>query len=121
MSDTFQFPLSEQLRGFALAWPGTTEGDSCVNRAFKAAGRKNFLFLGEKAGQIRMMVKLVEHADQARALHAEGPWSISVGKAGWCTALFAPDAHPDPRILQAWIEESFRLVAPKRLLARLDG
>ncbi len=38
--ETFQHAICERLRGGALALPETTEGTSCVNRAFKARNRQ---------------------------------------------------------------------------------
>jgi hypothetical protein len=116
MSETFQHALSQRLREVAMAFPETTEGASCVNRAFKAAGKKNFLFLGEKDGRVKVMVKLVDGVPEAEALAADH--DITVGKAGWTTGWFDPDGAPEEALVR-WVGESFRLLAPKSLLKRL--
>ena len=97
MSDTpppFQHPTSQTIRSLALAYPETEEGSSCVNRAFKAGG-KNFVFLGEKGDVIKMRLKLED--------------------GGWTLLEFTPDDPPAEADLARWIDESFRLLAPKRV------
>lgn len=120
VTDKFEYDISRQLRALAIAYPGTTEGASCVNRAFKAGGKKNFLFVGEKGDRCRLMLKLAGSVDEARALAQSGPGEVSVGDNGWVTALFEPADHPDLEVLARWVDESFRLLAPKKVLAEID-
>ena len=91
---SFRYELSETIRRLALAYPETEEGSSCVNRAFKAGGR-NFVFLGEKDDVCKMRLKLKD--------------------SGWTLLEFSPDAPPSNADLERWIDESFRLLAPKRV------
>ncbi len=42
-----------------------------------------------------------------------------LGRAGWVTVPFTPK-HPPLGVLADLVEESYRLVAPKRLVARLE-
>ena len=63
MADEFETDLIRSLRDLALSFPGVTEGESCVNRAFRA-GTKGFLYLGEKDGTWR------EAAGAARAVES---------------------------------------------------
>jgi predicted DNA-binding protein (MmcQ/YjbR family) len=44
-----------------------------------------------------------------------------LGKHGWVSVPFSTDGGPPVPVLSDWIEESYRLVAPKRLLKELDG
>lgn len=114
--DAFSQPISEQLRAAALALPETTEGTSCVNRAFKVR-KKNFLFVGESGDQVRLMLKLGPSLERARAL---GDPRIDVGKIGWVTIRFAPDEVPDATLLRGWVLESYTVLAPKTLVRQLD-
>jgi len=100
-----------------MALPETGEGTSCVNRAFTVR-RKNFLFLGEKEGNIRFMAKLTDSFDAASAL--EDP-RLVVGKFGWVTLNFPPDDPFDRELLEAWLHESFRAIAPRAVLKQLGG
>jgi predicted DNA-binding protein (MmcQ/YjbR family) len=117
-ADRFSNGVTERLRRAALALPETTEGTSCVNRAFKIRGKKTFLYLGEKQGQIYMMLRLSPSLAAAAAL--DDP-RVSVGKLGWLTLRFDPDDPFDSAQLSAWITESFRTLAPKTLVRLLDG
>lgn len=114
--ERFSQPISEHLRARALALPETSEGTSCVNRAFKVR-KKNFLFVGEKEERVRVMLKLDASLEEARAM--EDP-RIEVGKLGWVTVRFAPDDVPDADLLADWVEESFRTLAPRTLVRRVD-
>ena len=108
--ESFAHPVSERIRAFAIALPEIEEGTSCVNRAFKIR-KKNFLFLGEKADRIKLMVKLTDTAASA----AEDP-RVTVGKGGWATIVFTPDDPPPLEVLEAWVQESFAALAPKRIV-----
>ena len=114
--EQFSQPISEHLRAYALALPETSEGTSCVNRAFKVR-KKNFLFVGEKAAQVRVMLKLDASLAEAQAMADP---RISVGKTGWVTLQFAPDDVPDESLLSAWVVESFRALGPKSVVKQLD-
>lgn len=115
--DDFRSPVSQALRAHALRLPETREGTSCVNRAFKVR-KKNFVFIGEKADRVRVMVRLKESAEAAAAL---GDGRIVVGKTGWATLDFDPADPPDLALMQGWIDESFRTLAPKTVVKRWLG
>ncbi len=93
--EPFRYEVSESIRSLAMTFPESSEGTSCVNRAFKTAG-KNFVFLGEKEGLCTLRLKLA---------------------AGWTKVEFDPDDPPNTGELEAWVTESFELLAPKRVLS----
>jgi len=64
------------------------------------------------------MVKLTASLEAASAM--DDP-RIAVGKFGWVTLRFAPDDAPDTDLLAAWVLESYRALAPKTLVKRLDA
>ena len=119
MSETFTHPLCLALRERALSLPEVSEGASCVNRAFKAR-KKNFLFLGEKPDEIRVMVELGPSLGEVEQRAQDDP-RIQVGKHGWLTLRCALDAPLPTELLRGWVEESYRLVAPKTLVRQLDA
>lgn len=43
-----------------------------------------------------------------------------VGNTNWVTMIFAADERPPDGVVERWIDESLRLVAPRAVLARLD-
>lgn len=118
--EQFQHEVIVALRSRALAFPEVVEGDSCVKRSFKVR-KKGFLYLGEKASEYNVMVKLGPSLEEARALADERPATWSVGKGGWAILKFDPAERPPEGLLERWMEESYRLQAPKTLVAALDG
>ena len=49
------------------------------------------------------------------------PTGYGLGRGGWVTSAFEPGDDPPVDILCDWIEESYRAVAPKKLVAELDS
>ena len=77
---------------------------------------KIFLFAGQSTSR-RMTVKLEESHGHALSIDGAEPTGYGLGKAGWVTVpVRAPGV--DLQLLRDWIEESYRIVAPKRLVAR---
>lgn len=86
----------------------------------KVAG-KVFVFLGAEstAGPRRMTVKLEESHGHALSIEGAEPTRYGLGRSGWVTVpLRAPGVTLD--VLRDWVEESYRIVAPTRLVAELD-
>ena len=79
---------------------------------------KIFVFLGSP-GSGRITVKLEE--SHAHALSVEGaePTGYGLGKSGWVTLPLRAPGVSDA-LLRDWVEESYRIVAPKRLVTQLD-
>ena len=106
------------LRKFALSLPQAEEGISCNKAAFKAGG-KAFLFVGSDSQSFNVMVKLRESLPEAAKLAAKQPDHYKVGGHDWMTAVFGLQQTPPAGLLERWIAESYRLLAPKRLTAIL--
>lgn len=119
-AERFQHEVVRGLRSRALAFPEVVEGDSCVKRSFKVR-RKGFLYLGEKAGEYNVMVKLGPSIEEAQTIASERPDTWSIGKGGWAILKFDPSERPPDGLLERWMEESYRLQAPKTLIAALDA
>lgn len=112
--------LVDRLRTRALAYPEVSVGASCNREAFKVR-KKGFLYLEDKAGTAIVLLKLGPSRPAAEALAAERPGEVEIGKVGgWVTLRIGPEATP-PAALDGWVDESFRLSAPKAVLRRLDG
>jgi len=117
--------LARRLRAFVQTFPGAWE-DHPWGETVAKVGAKVFVFglgLGlEKRsdGPPGIAVKLKSsHAAVAKRTFA-APTGYGLGKSGWLTLRFDLAEAPSSAELEAWIEESYRLVAPKRLLAELD-
>jgi predicted DNA-binding protein (MmcQ/YjbR family) len=114
---------SGELREFALGFPGATEDFPWGERVAKVNG-KVFVFLGADpvpGGSMGLSVKLPISSEEALDLPFARPTGYGLGKAGWVSASFGPDDRPPVEILKAWILESYRAVAPKKLVAELDS
>ncbi len=115
-------PAARALRAFALRFPGAAEDFPWGERVVKADG-KVFVFLGldpVRGGPMSFSVKLPESGEEARELPFVRPTGYGLGRAGWVTATFEPPAVPPVELLCAWIEESYRAVAPKKLAASTE-
>ena len=77
------------------------------------------MFLGS-TGSKRTTVKLEESHAHALAIEGAERTGYGLGRAGWVTVpLRAPGVSS--WLLRDWVEESFRIVAPKRLVAELEA
>jgi len=113
---------AEQLvREIALAYPEAYEETPWGHPAIKVRG-KAFLFMGtSEDGRFGVSVKLPHSHGAALILPFAEPTGYGLGKSGWVSASFAEGDDPPLPMLRAWIEESYRAVAPKKLAALLDG
>ena len=67
-----------------------------------------------------MTVKLVESHAHALSIEGARPSAYGLGRSGWVTVPLDADGV-DVGLLREWVEESYRVVAPKKLLAEFDG
>ena len=110
------------LHKHALGYPETIEDFPWGHSAFKVKG-KVFLFtyLCEDEGFLSLSVKLPISAKMALALPFAAPTQYGLGKSGWVTArLYVTDKIPF-EMLKEWLDESFRAIAPKKVLAMLEA
>jgi predicted DNA-binding protein (MmcQ/YjbR family) len=114
--------IDARLRDFALSLPGAWEDFPWGDRVAKVR-KKVFVFLGhdEKDDQEPSLVtvKLVESHGHALAIEGAAPTGYGLGRAGWVNVPVQAKGVT-PELLCDWIEESYRVVAPKRLVAELD-
>jgi predicted DNA-binding protein (MmcQ/YjbR family) len=105
---------------FALGFPGAYEDHPWEEDVAKV-GKKIFVFLGiEDSEDPGMTVKLDESHEQALAVPGAEPTGYGLGRAGWVTVPFR-DTTPPLEVLKDWVEESYRRVAPRQLVAELDA
>jgi predicted DNA-binding protein (MmcQ/YjbR family) len=107
------------LRQHSLAYPETSEEFPWGHRAFKVKG-KAFLFLSFYEGKLGLSVKLPLSGRVALTFPFASPAGYGLGKSGWVSAHFVAADDIPLRMLEEWIDESFRAVAPKKLVARLN-
>ena len=105
---------------YALSLPSAREEHPWGHRVAKV-GKKIFVTFGDDAQAFSMSVKLPGSAELALELPFTEPTGYGLGKSGWVTARFTAKEAPPLELLRAWIDESYRAVAPKKLVAALDG
>ena len=112
--------IRDRVRAFALGLPEAYEDHPWDESVAKVNG-KIFVFFGtdDPATDRGMSVKLVESNAQALMAPGAEPTGYGLGKSGWVNIPLKRGAPP-LGVLTDWVEESYRLVAPKRLSATLD-
>lgn len=109
-----------RLKKFAGSLPEVREDFPWGHSAFKA-GKKAFLFMAREDGELSLSVKLPESGFLALSLPFAEPTGYGLGKSGWVTARFRAKDKPPVAVLERWIEESYRAIAPKKSVAELDS
>ena len=107
------------LKAAALAYPEAWEDHPWGETVIKVRA-KIFLFLHEGEEGLRLSVKLPRSREFALEYPFTKPTGYNLGKSGWVSASFAAKAKPPLDVLEAWLDESYRAVAPKKLIAALD-
>jgi predicted DNA-binding protein (MmcQ/YjbR family) len=113
-------PDAVVLRAFALGFPEAYEDFPWGERVAKVKG-KVFVFLGMDGDTLGLSVKLPQSAMLALGLPFASPTGYGLGKAGWVTAKFGKGEKAPVDLLRAWIDESYRAVAPKKLVTALSA
>jgi predicted DNA-binding protein (MmcQ/YjbR family) len=108
----------EALRKLALAYPEAREDFPWGERALKVQD-KVFVFMHYDASLLSLSLKLPKSHGTALMLSFVEPTGYGLGRSGWVTARFGRGRQPPLRLLGAWVEESYRAVAPRRLTALL--
>jgi predicted DNA-binding protein (MmcQ/YjbR family) len=109
----------EELRAFGLGLPEAWEDYPWGERVLKV-GKKVFMFMGvqreDHPGGISL--KLKDSHAQALSLPHAAPTGYGLGRSGWVSIRLEGDLPPLD-VLRDWVEESYRLVAPAKLAARI--
>lgn len=109
----------EQLLALGLAYPGAHTKSPWPGHQDLAVNGKTFAFLSVSGEQLGVSCKLPRSADAALALPFTAPTGYGLGKSGWVSATFSGGEPVPLDLLAAWIDESYRARAPKRLCAGL--
>ncbi|MCB9524591.1 MAG: MmcQ/YjbR family DNA-binding protein [Myxococcales bacterium] len=111
-------PGAAAVQAFALSLPEAWEDYPWGERAFKVR-KKVFCFFSGYEGRVRVSVKLPDSAPFLVQEPFASPTGYGLGKSGWVTCAF-PEGQPLPvDRISAWIDESYRAVAPKALVKTL--
>jgi len=114
--------VAEALRAFALRMPGAVE-DHPWGETVAQVNKKIFVFLGHDRtdGIFQFCVKLPESAAEALKRPGTEPAGYGMGKHGWVLIKVQADDRPNLDQFLRWVEESYRAVAPKKLVKAWDA
>jgi predicted DNA-binding protein (MmcQ/YjbR family) len=111
----------KKLRAHGLAKPQAYEEFPWGDRALKVAKKMFAIMNCDAEHGLSLTVKLGALSDEALQLPFAEPTGYGLGKSGWVTARFGRGAEPPVGILCDWIDESYALVAPKKIARSSAG
>ena len=110
----------QAVLAFALGLPEAWE-DHPWDEVVAKVGTKVFVFMSNPdAPDLGMTVKLRDSHELGMSLPGATPTGYGLGKAGWVSIPFVSKG-PTVGVLTDLVEESYRVVAPKKLVAELDA
>jgi predicted DNA-binding protein (MmcQ/YjbR family) len=117
VADTLDGAVRTFAFGLPEAWEDHPWGDTVAK-----VRKKVFVFLGEDEpadGGCWLGVKLPQSKDLVLALTFAKSMGYGLDRGGWVGIQAPPDTPLE--MLLTWVEESYRAVAPKTLVAELDA
>ena len=109
----------EELRAFGLSYPGAHTKSPWPGHLDLAVKDKTFAYLSLEGEPLGISCKLPRSNAAALMLPFAKPAGYGLGKSGWVSAQFSKGETPPMDLLKAWIDESYRAQAPKKLVASL--
>ena len=108
--------IGQAIRKQALGYPETAEEFPWGESAFKVKG-KTFIFMRDDKEGVSFSVKVPDSRDLALSLPGSEPMHYGLGAKGWVT--LKPDATTPMHVVSFLIDESYRAVAPKKVVSQL--
>ena len=109
----------EQLRDFGLAYPGAHLKSPWPGHLDLAVKDKTFAYLSLEGEPFGISCKLPRSNVAALMQPYTTPTGYGLGKGGWVSARYPASEVPPIEVFKAWIDESYRAQAPKKLVAAL--
>ena len=113
--------LLSELRAFGLTYPGAHIKSPWPDHEDLAVNDKTFAYLPRSGQPFSLSCKLPYTGEVALDLPFAAPTGYGLGKSGWVTFTPSEEQIPDVDQLKAWIDQSYRAQAPKRLAKELDA
>lgn len=113
-------PLTRALRAHALRYPETREDFPWEEDRVIKVRNKIFVFLGSADRDFSLGVKLTHSNAAALGLPFVKPMAYGLGRSGWVAIQGVRGQRLSIDLLKAWVDESYRAVAPTTLVARLS-
>jgi predicted DNA-binding protein (MmcQ/YjbR family) len=112
--------LADRFMKLALTYPEAWEDDPWGDTVAKVR-KKIFVFVGVHEKQLGITVKLPDSREFALSFEWAEPTGYGLGKAGWVSARFPLGTDVPVDLVEEWIDESYRAIAPKTLVKQLDA
>ncbi|MBN8616985.1 MAG: MmcQ/YjbR family DNA-binding protein [Deltaproteobacteria bacterium] len=114
-------PILRALRERGLRYPGAHLKSPWPGHLDLAVKDKTFAYLSLEGEPLGIGCKLPHSSAVALMLPFCQPTPYGLGKSGWVTAKLTDPEQIDVAMLEAWIDESYRAQAPKKLVKELDA
>ena len=111
----------KELREYGLAYPGAHLKSPWPGHKDLAVNDKTFAYLSIEGEPLGISCKLPASCVAALLLPFTKPTEYGLGRSGWVSARFEAGDEVPVEMLKAWIDESYRAQAPKKLVKQLDG
>lgn len=108
--------IGEAIRKQALGYPETAEEFPWGESAFKVKG-KTFVFMRDDENGCSFSVKVPTSRDLALSLPGSEPTHYGLGAKGWVS--IKPTSRTPMHVLRFLVDESYRAVAPRKIVAQL--
>ncbi|MEZ4236343.1 MAG: MmcQ/YjbR family DNA-binding protein [Myxococcota bacterium] len=109
------------VRAFGLQYPGAHTKSPWPDHLDLAVNDKTFAYLSLEGQPFSVSCKLPRSAMDALALPNATPTAYGLGKWGWVSVRFEPGDEVPLAQVKAWLDESYRAQAPKKLVKQLDA
>ena len=110
----------KELRAFGLAFPGAHTKSPWPGHLDLAVNDKTFAYLSIDGEPFSIGCKLPASSSVALMLPFAAPMAYGLGKSGWVSAQLADQPVPI-EMFKAWLVESYRAQAPKKLAAQMGA
>jgi predicted DNA-binding protein (MmcQ/YjbR family) len=109
--------LLSALRDFGLTYPGAHLKSPWPEHLDLAVNDKTFAFLPAPGQPFHVTVKLPFTGAEVLERPGAAPTGYGLGRSGWVSL-----SEPAPlEQMKLWVDESYRAVAPKKLIKELAG
>jgi predicted DNA-binding protein (MmcQ/YjbR family) len=109
-----------RLVKLALSYPEAWEDHPWDETVVKVR-KKIFVFVNIYEGTLGVTTKLPDSRDFALSLDWTEPTGYGLGRAGWVWARIPLGQDVPLDLLEEWIDESYRAIAPKTLVKQLNA
>lgn len=116
--------IEKLVLGYALSLPEATKDEPWEGDIVAKVRGKVFVFSGRPPGKPPrwgFSVKLPRSAVAVLELKNAEPTGYGLGRHGWVSLTFTEGEKVDEAFVRSLVLESWRAVAPKKLVKQLDG